>query len=91
MKTFSGLVEELKQAKRKPKLVNYFQYKGNNDEIPSEISNHKMFKVGKNGNPYIQTLEGKMNISVNDFIVIGVKDDMFPVKPDIFKLNYDLV
>lgn len=46
-----------------------------------------MFKTDKEG-PYIETLEGNMRISKGDFIVIGIKDDMFPVKPSIFKQNY---
>lgn len=39
----------------------------------------------------IPTLEGQMMASVGDWIVKGVKDEFYPVKPDIFAETYDLL
>ena len=36
----------------------------------------------------IDTLEGKHEVSNNDWIVIGVKGEKYPVKPDIFEMTY---
>ena len=37
---------------------------------------------------YINTLEGSMHASVNDFIIKGVKGEFYPCKPDIFFETY---
>ena len=38
---------------------------------------------------YIQTLEGRMEVSVGDYIICGVKGESYPCKPDIFEATYD--
>ena len=38
----------------------------------------------------IQTLEGVMTANVGDFIIKGVKDELYPCKPDIFYATYDI-
>lgn len=42
-------------------------------------------------NPYIpiETLEGTMKASVGDYIIKGVKGEIYPCKPDIFEAIYD--
>lgn len=40
---------------------------------------------------YIKTLEGNMKVSINDYIIKGVQDEIYPCKPDIFKATYELV
>ena len=39
----------------------------------------------------IFTLEGKMEASIGDFIIKGVKGEFYPCKPDIFDLTYELI
>lgn len=39
----------------------------------------------------INTLEGTMIAESNDFVIKGVKDEIYPIKPEIFKESYDLV
>ena len=41
--------------------------------------------------PYINTLEGKHYISPGDYIVTGVENERYPVKPSIFKKTYEKV
>ena len=38
---------------------------------------------------HIKTLEGTMTASVGDYIIKGVKGELYPCKPDIFELTYD--
>lgn len=45
----------------------------------------------KQGEPYIQTLEGNMKISKGDFVIRGVNGELYPCKPDIFHKTYDEV
>jgi len=40
---------------------------------------------------YISTLEGQMKIGVGDYIIRGVKGELYPCKPDIFELTYEKV
>lgn len=37
----------------------------------------------------IQTLEGTMQADIGDWIIKGVKGELYPCKPDIFAATYD--
>jgi len=37
----------------------------------------------------IHTLEGKMRADEGDFIIRGVKGELYPCKPDIFEVTYE--
>ena len=68
----------------------------NNKEIPAFIKLHDVtFPVYKNdkGEPYviIPTLEGQHIASNLDWIIKGVKGELYPCKPDIFERTYDKV
>jgi hypothetical protein len=39
----------------------------------------------------IHTLEGVMRGEVGDYIIKGVKGEIYPCKPDIFELTYDKI
>ena len=39
----------------------------------------------------INTLEGKHTVSPNDWIIKGVKGELYPCKEDIFPLTYEVV
>lgn len=43
--------------------------------------------------PYwtIETLEGNHRADIGDWIIQGVKGEIYPCKPDIFSLTYDSV
>ncbi|MDY4081167.1 MAG: hypothetical protein SOY97_06015 [Candidatus Metalachnospira sp.] len=38
---------------------------------------------------YINTLEGVHHVSVGDYIIRGVKGELYPCKPDIFNATYE--
>jgi hypothetical protein len=40
---------------------------------------------------YIDTLEGRMVVSINDWIITGIKGERHPCKPDIFAATYEAV
>lgn len=40
---------------------------------------------------YIHTLEGNHRADLNDWIIRGVKGELYPCKPDIFSATYDAV
>ena len=39
----------------------------------------------------IDTLEGSLKVSLNDWIIRGVKGEYYPCKPDIFEQTYEPV
>lgn len=39
---------------------------------------------------FINTLEGTHHVSVGDYIIQGVKGELYPCKPDIFVKTYDV-
>jgi hypothetical protein len=42
-----------------------------------------------NGSLYIATLEGEMRADKGDWIIRGVKGEVYPCKPDIFEKTYE--
>ena len=40
---------------------------------------------------FINTLEGKMEMSWGDYIIKGVKGEFYPCKPDMFELTYEKI
>lgn len=45
----------------------------------------------KDGSFTIKTLEGNHLANVGDYIIQGVKGELYPCKPDIFKITYEEV
>jgi hypothetical protein len=39
----------------------------------------------------IHTLEGRMRVSIDDWIIKGVNGELYPCKPDIFAKSYEEV
>lgn len=54
-----------------------------------EISLFLSMGEGTKKYPAVETLEGRMKVSVNDWIITGVKGEKYPCKPDIFEATYD--
>jgi hypothetical protein len=44
-----------------------------------------------NGRTMIKTLEGDLTVSDGDWIIKGVKNELYPCKPDVFTATYDPV
>lgn len=51
----------------------------------------RVLEVYKDGRLDIQTLEGVMTASPGDYIIKGVKGEIYPCKPDIFAASYSPV
>ena len=92
--------------KKKPVEIEAFQYDGDlkgrdgNYYVPDWAV--KAFEEGimfydslsDREEPYelfINTLEGKHHVSINDYVIQGVNGELYPCKPDIFEKTYDLV
>ena len=51
------------------------------------------FEIDEPGDPdrvaIIKTLEGNHQANIGDYIIQGVKGELYPCKPDIFKMTYN--
>lgn len=91
--------------RKKPVVIEAMQFKGFNimgsddftvDQaialdrwILERQGDHKCKYVGNT--IIIPTLEGDMTASPGDWIIQGVKGELYPCKPDIFAATYDAV
>jgi len=84
----------MKKYRKKPIVIDAIQWDGTEDmafEIATNDDFQGMmdFKTGEFGGFYIDTLEGRMKVSPNDYVIRGIKGEYYPCKPDIFELTYE--
>ena len=78
-----------KKCRKKPVIIEAIQWNGEN---LSEIDEFTRGKVKNNESVLIiQTLEGDMYASLNDYIIKGVNVEFYPCKPNIFAKTYEEV
>ena len=46
---------------------------------------------GRPGELFIKTLEGDHHASIGDFIIQGLKGELYPCKPDVFQKKYEII
>jgi len=91
--------------RKKPVVIEAFQMtverRWHNDEWPNWLHEAWQKDKGDAGaywcdktqtdRTFITTLEGVHEVSPGDFIIQGVKGELYPCKPDIFETTYDPV
>jgi hypothetical protein len=50
---------------------------------------HEYELRGRTGNYCVETLEGTMKVTPGDWIITGIKGELYPCKPDIFERTYE--
>jgi hypothetical protein len=87
------------QYRKKPMVIEAFKYgiddKPNwfNDKLPTkEIMTFEGYN-NKNEEKFcaIKTLEGVMKGNFGDYIIKGVKGEIYPCKADIFEMTYEII
>lgn len=88
---------------KKPVEIEAFQYDGDlkgsdgnyyvPDWVVEAFENGTMYYDSLNGREepcelFIRTLEGNQHVSVNDYVIKGVKGELYPCNPDIFEETY---
>ena len=84
----------MSEYRKKPVVVQAVQWRGNLSDIVSLFGGSSQQEVEQNlGDPalLIPTLEGTMRAEVNDWIIRGIKGELYPCKPDIFEATYEPV
>ena len=73
----------MSKYRKRPVVVDAFQWFAGEDIIEGmEWGSDRML-------PYIETLEGKMYVSPGDYVITGVKGELYPCKPDVFEASYE--
>lgn len=91
----------MSKYRKKPVEIEAFQYDGDfiySDGTPYEapewifvaLEDGTMYFKDA-GELYIKTLEGEHHVSQWDYIIRGIKGELYPCKPDIFEMTYDKV
>lgn len=84
--------------KKKPVVIDAFQFNGDLLDSRGNYYCPKWAIVAYEagiiffdgpGECFIQTLEGNHHVSVGDYIIQGVKGELYPCKPDIFEQTYE--
>lgn len=85
--------------RKKPVVIEAVQYFEQDAVCPKDVADLcggslKVVLGGFDGVEWwleIHTLEGKMNARPGDWIIKGVKGEIYPCKPDIFAATYEPV
>jgi hypothetical protein len=86
---------------KKPIPIEAYRFRKNYDSLLEEpewiieaIKDHKVWFYKEDDKPVkmrIQTLEGIMTANLGDYIIQGVRGELYACKPDIFEETYDKV
>jgi hypothetical protein len=80
---------EARKFRKKPVVIEAVHYTG---EFPLGFlgDDERVTRMGDDSGAIgIVTLEGTMRANVGDWIIRGVKGELYPCKPDIFEATYE--
>ena len=80
--------------RKKPVVIEAVKWTGENEAEIGDLSNDATYTFDYSVKPTvltIDTLEGTHLANVGDFIIRGVKGELYPCKPDIFEMTYEAV
>lgn len=80
----------MSKYRKRPIVIEAIQYDGFHTGELHEFCEGTFYEP-VNGNPFIETLEGNMEVSKGDYIIKGVNGEFYPCKPDIFFKTYEPV
>lgn len=81
--------------RKKPVVVEAFQYAGRWEDVSEWLTGLPAGSVTTSlirypdGSLHIHTLEGTMRVDVGDWIICGVRGELYPCKPDVFEATYE--
>ena len=76
--------------RKKPVVIEAFKWM--TDEVPDWWKKVTDITIDTStGSAFIPTLEGTHEARKGDYIIQGVKGEIYPCKPDIFKMTYEEV
>jgi hypothetical protein len=76
--------------RKKPSVIEAEQFHADTTPWPEGVIQCEP-DPGKPKDFKIDTLEGPFQVSEGDWIIVGVKGERYPCKPDIFEATYERV
>lgn len=80
----------VKKYRKKPVVIEAIKYTKENYRECVDFCDESFYSCF-NDDIVIETLEGKHRASLGDYIIKGVKGEVYPCKPDIFEMTYEEV
>lgn len=78
--------------RKKPVVIDAVQWQGDNLQDVASLGGARAYEQDFLGDDLIiNTLEGDMKANKGDWIIKGVKGELYPCKPDIFEQTYEPV
>ena len=78
--------------RKRPIVIDAVQFMGDNDGDCLDflgMRNNPPNPLDTKRNLYIDTLEGRMLVSIGDWIIRGINGEFYPCKSDIFDKTYE--
>jgi hypothetical protein len=77
--------------RKKPVVVEAFQWlpDGPPSILPQWFAGRSCWDISPDNVLTIGTLEGRMIVSPGDWVIKGIKNELYPCKPDIFAATYE--
>lgn len=86
------VIEAVKLENNDQSIVDAIEFAYNVGMETNALGRHvEITRVKSDKGLVIDTLEGKMLASFGDYIIKGVKGEIYPCKPDIFEETYEKV
>ena len=88
---------QAKRYRKKPVVIEALQFLDTAErvvELSRFIDNQDVvvsYKCPEDPRLILQTLEGRLEASVGDYIIRGIKGEYYSCKPDIFSATYEAV
>lgn len=80
------------QFRKKPVVIEACLFRtGEQDHFFTEYALSGQVRFPEDGTILIDTLEGVMQGQSGDWIIRGIKGELYPCKPDIFTATYEAV
>jgi hypothetical protein len=77
------------QYRKKPVVIEAVQWTGANFAEVAALGENIFGPYAQEDRLEIKTLEGRMRANVGDWVIKGVKGEVYPCKPDIFEQTYE--
>ena len=79
--------------RKKPVVIDAVEWDGSDeahDQVEMWAADTDCCLALQSGCLFIDTLEGEMRADRGDWIIRGVKGEIYPCKPDIFEATYEI-
>jgi hypothetical protein len=78
----------MKNYRKKPVTIQAQQYQGKVDGLDPYLVSH-ITRYDKEGSCFVRTLEGELECKPGDWLIRGVKGEVYSCRDEIFRMTYE--